>query len=361
MQSGPRPALHACLRPRCAGNPGLVQLLESALGAVSLFAHLRPDEIGRIATRFECRDLVPGLPEPLVHGSDSRGHHPPQFILVLSGVVELSVEDPLGDLHARMRPGDRYGMAMLLTGHTRQVSIRPLRRCKVATLDRPGLEAILREFPAVSLGLVAELATDLRKRNDQIRRVLELQTAGLPLARVERELAHVRRALSLRASGVRHASASGLFRRWVVEKGTEPPFWILVGFGLGLVGSRITVHLILKYHLEKHFFALVAGSDPNPVHIHHFNYGLLLVGVTGLVSLSPWGRRAQRTLALLFGFGCALVFDEFALFWNLNPDYSQGLSLISAGIAAVILLQLAYFRRFWAAAFLRMAQWLGSE
>jgi hypothetical protein len=63
----------------------------------------------------------------------------------------------------------------------------------------------------------------------------------------------------------------------------------------------------------------------------------------------------------LFGVGCALVFDEFALFWNLNPDYSQGLSLISAAIAAVVLIQLAYFRRFWTALFVRVAQWLGSE
>jgi lysyl-tRNA synthetase class 2 len=146
-----------------------------------------------------------------------------------------------------------------------------------------------------------------------------------------------------------------------VEQGSEPPFWMIIGFGLGLAGSRITVHLILKYRLEKHLFALVAGTDPNPVHIHHFNYGLLIIGVTGLVSLLPYGRRALRTLALLFGVGCALVFDEFALFWNLNPDYSQGLSLISAAIAAVALVQVAYFQRFWSAVIVRIAQWLGSE
>jgi lysyl-tRNA synthetase class 2 len=178
---------------------------------------------------------------------------------------------------------------------------------------------------------------------------------------VEAALAHVRKSLGLRSAGVRHMNTGGLFRRWVADKGAEPPFWMLIGFGLGLAGSRITVHLILKYHLEKHLFALVAGSDPNPVHIHHFNYGLLIVGITGLVSLLPYGRRALRTLALLFGVGCALVFDEFALFWNLNPDYSQGLSLISAAIAAVVLIQLAYFRRFWTALFVRVAQWLGSE
>jgi hypothetical protein len=250
---------------------------------------------------------------------------------------------------------------MLLTGSTHPVSLRPLVPSEIAVLDRPGLDSILQEFPAVALTLVTELATDLRKRNDQVRRVLELKVAGLSPGRVEKAIAQVRRSLSLRSAGVRHMNTSGVFRRWVVEKGTEPPFFMIIGFGLGLAGSRITVHLILKYHLEKHLFALVAGSDPNPVHIHHFNYGLLLVGVTGLVSLSPYGRRSLRTLALLFGLGCALVFDEFALFWNLNPDYSQGLSLISAAIAAVVLVQVAYFRRFWLAVVVRVAQWLGSE
>ena len=43
------------------------------------------------------------------------------------------------------------------------------------------------------------------------------------------------------------------------------------------------------------------------------------------------------------------MFDEFALFWNLNPEYAQGLSLFACGMAAAFLVQLTYFRRFWGA------------
>jgi hypothetical protein len=131
---------------------------------------------------------------------------------------------------------------------------------------------------------------------------------------------------------------------------------MLVGFVAGLAGARIVVHLILKYNLEKQLFALVQGPDANPMHIHHFNYGLILVGVTGLLALSPTRRRALRSLATAFGLGCGLIFDEFALFWNLNPDYSQGLSLISAAIAFAALIQLVYFRRFWVAFVSRLVQ-----
>jgi len=332
-----------------------VQLLESTLGAVNLFAHLRPDEVGRIARRFECSELSS-------NGSDdSASVALPQLYIVLSGVVDVTVQDPLGEMQLRMRPGDTYGAASLLVGGTYAVRLKPLVPSQIAVLSRESLESILLEYPAVALSLVTEIATDLRKRNDQVRRVLELKVAGLPASGVESAIGQLRRGLSLRSTGVRHLDTSGLFRKWVVERGSEPPFWMIIGFGLGLAGSRITVHLILKYHLEKHLFALVAGTGPNPVHIHHFNYGLLIIGVTGLISLLPYGRRALRTLALLFGVGCALVFDEFALFWNLNPDYSQGLSLISVAIAAVALVQVAFFQRFWAAVFVRIAQRLGSE
>jgi hypothetical protein len=117
-----------------------------------------------------------------------------------------------------------------------------------------------------------------------------------------------------------------------------------------LAGARLVVAFILHYGLEKRLFALVkGGADPNPMHVHHFNYGLVLIGLAGLAALFPLGRRALRVLAVLFGIGCGLVFDEFALFWNLNPEYAQSLSLITAAIAAAVLVQLTYFRRFWSA------------
>ena len=46
---------------------------------------------------------------------------------------------------------------------------------------------------------------------------------------------------------------------------------------------------------------------------------------------------------------CAFWRELIALFWNLNPDYSQGSSLISAAIVGILLVQLTYFRRFWVA------------
>jgi hypothetical protein len=64
-------------------------------------------------------------------------------------------------------------------------------------------------------------------------------------------------------------------------------------------------------------------------------------------------------LAAVFGIGCGLVFDEFALFWNLDPEYAQTASLVAAAVAAATLVQLVWFRRFWSALMRRM--WLAAR
>jgi CRP-like cAMP-binding protein len=321
-----------------------------------LFAHLRPDEIGRIVRHFETITLPPGGSHNLAATTEAA-----RCLVVISGLVELRVEDPTGELEARMSPGDRYGAAALLAGHPRQVRITARRRALLVLLDRPGLEAILAEYPAIALPLAAELASELRAKNDQVRQILELRETGVSRKQLEDALKYRRRLLAMQGAGVRRSSIAALFHRVVVERGAEPPFWMLIGFLSALAGARLVVFFILKYRLEKHFFALVAGPDPNPVHIHHFNYGLVLVGLVGIAALLPQARRRLRLLALLFGIGCGLVFDEFALFWNLNPDYSQGLSLISAGIVAVLLVQLTYFRGFWLALTRQIADRLGGD
>jgi hypothetical protein len=339
-----------------AGNVGQVQALEAALCTVSIFAQLRVDEVGQIARRFELVSIERGaLRELLAEPSQAR------LIVVVSGVVDAIIDDPAGEVHVRMRPGDRYGDARLLTGSPWRVRLRANTDCEIAAINHADFEQILIRYPAVALPLAAELASELRTRNDQVRQVAELRVAGHDSVRIENAIRRLRRILALRSASVRRPSTGGLFRRLVVDQGAEPPFWMLLGFVAGLAGARLVVHLILKYRLEKQLFALVAGQDKNPVHIHHFNYGLVLVGVAGLLALSPYGRRSLRLLSLLFGLGCGLVFDEFALFWNLNPDYSQGLSLISSAIAFIALVQLAYFRKFWVALLGRISQRIRGE
>jgi CRP-like cAMP-binding protein len=336
-----------------------VQALEAVLGSLSLFAHLRPDEIGKIARHFDVARLEAG--DTTAFGEPNNGERDPRLLVVISGLIEVTVHDPAGEIHLMMRSGDRYGESTLVSSNVHPMRVRADLPSEIVTLDKAAFDRILDAYPAIALPFAAELATELRTRNDQVRQVAELRLSANSPAQVERALKRLRGVIVLRASAVRRPTARGLFRRLIIDRGAEPPFWMLIGFVSGLAGARIVVHLILKYKLENHFFALVQGQDKNPMHIHHFNYGLILVAVTGLLALSPTSRRSLRSLSMAFGLGCGLVFDEFALFWNLNPDYSQGLSLISSALAFVVLLQLVYFRRLWVALANRAVQKVRGE
>ena len=324
--------------------------LEAVLGGLAIFEHLRPDEVARIARRFAVVALAAGAR----HG----GGAAPELVAVVAGEVELDVQEGDARLRARLSAGDRFGTFSLVTGYAKPFAVEARRGgATIAVLDRAGYDALVAEFPAVALPLAREIAGELAVRDDFLRQLLELHASSLPQAELEAAIAERRTAQLRRGARVTRSSTRSLFHRLVVQKGAEPPFWMLVGFLGSLGGARLVVHLILKYKLEKQLFKLVPGNDPNPEHIHHFNYGLFLIGVVGLVALFPLARRWLRGLALVFGIGAGLVFDEFALFWNLNPEYAQELSVIAAGLAVAVLVKLIYFRTFWAAVARRT--WLG--
>jgi CRP-like cAMP-binding protein len=323
--------------------------LEAVLAELSIFEQLRPDEVARIARRFTIVTLEPG--GRCDETADAR------LVVVVGGTVDVDVVEGDHHLRARMTTGDRFGTYSVVTGYVKPFTVAAHTRATIAQIDRAGFEAVLAEFPAVALPLAREVATELGTRDDFLRQLLEVHASNLPAAELRAAIAERRSAHQKRGARVTRSTTRGLFHRLVVQKGAEPPFWMLVGFLASLGGARLVVHLILKFKLEKQLFKLVPGTDPNPVHIHHFNYGLFLIAVAGLVALFPLGRRMLRGLALVFGLGAGLVFDEFALFWNLNPEYSQELSVIAAGLAVAVLIQLAYFRTFWIAVIRRA--WLG--
>ncbi len=318
--------------------------LENVLAGVQFFERLRPDEIARVARRFELRELRPG--ESASFPADLAGA---RLVVLIKGRARLEVDGAAGRLSARLDPGDCHGEIALLSERVRPTRVEALAPTTLALLDRAGLDAILDELAAVAVPLASSLALELGAENDLVRQLLELHAEELPAVELASAISERRRALARRGARVTRLSPRALFRQLVAARGREPPFWILLGFLVALGGARLVVALILKYGLEKRLFALVPGSDPNPMHVHHFNYGLILIGLSGLAALAPFGRRALGVLSFAFGAGAGLVFDEFGLIYNLNPEYAQRSSLISAGIVFVLLVQLTYFRRFWAA------------
>jgi hypothetical protein len=313
--------------------------LEVTLAGVRYFKALRPDEIVRAAAMFRLHHLAKG--EELVLDQDDDT----EMVLVVTGTCFLELPDD----HRRLHPGDRYGDLSLDTRELRPARFQAkLRPATLALLDRAGVERVMKEFPAVAVPLCEEIAADLRWKSDLVRDLEAIHQEGLADEQRRLALASRKRKLAGRRHGVIRAATRTLWRRLVLDRAQEPIFWVFTGFLVALLGARMVVKTIITFQLQKKLFALITSPDGlNPVHVHHFNYGILLVVIVGVIALFPKGRRYLRFLAFAFGAGLGLIVDEFALLWHLHPDYYQRESYIAIVVSILVLTQIIYFRSFY--------------
>jgi hypothetical protein len=121
------------------------------------------------------------------------------------------------------------------------------------------------------------------------------------------------------------------YRELIANRVRQVPFWILVGFLPTFVIARILVAT------EPGLFLHIHGT-----HVHHFIYGVFILAAAGFISLvSP--RRAQPWLAVFYGIGLALAFDEFGMWVRLTSNYNLDSSEdVMVGIL-VFLVVVVYF------------------
>jgi hypothetical protein len=73
------------------------------------------------------------------------------------------------------------------------------------------------------------------------------------------------------------------------------------------------------------------------VHLHHYLYGILLLGAVGLFGLFEHDDRWHAWLGACFGFGLALVVDEIALLVQLKDVYWDGRGGVSIAVAMILI------------------------
>jgi len=83
-------------------------------------------------------------------------------------------------------------------------------------------------------------------------------------------------------------------------------FSFLITFSI----ARAISHIAPQFYIE-----LSAG-----LHIHHYTYGFFILAISGYLALIFSGPRAKFWIALLFGIGLALSFDEFGMWLRLKDD-----------------------------------------
>ena len=124
------------------------------------------------------------------------------------------------------------------------------------------------------------------------------------------------------------------YRDHIVLPHKQPLFLLLVGFISSFVLIRASVRLI---RAQVRWWP--GNFTPGGLHIHHmvFGIGCLLVAGIGVFATSgghPW----IDWFGLLFGVGCGLVLDEFALILHLEDVYwsEQGRKSVDAVILGIL-------------------------
>jgi hypothetical protein len=101
------------------------------------------------------------------------------------------------------------------------------------------------------------------------------------------------------------------YRELVTNRSQHLPFWVLVGFLPTFLFTRALVHYAPNLFLSVH-----------GVHVHHFTYGVFVLAIVGFISIVAQNPPARRWLALFYGVGLALAFDEFGMWLRLANEYN---------------------------------------
>ena len=131
-------------------------------------------------------------------------------------------------------------------------------------------------------------------------------------------------------------SIGSLFERAIVDTGRLPEFLLFVSFLLSFGFIRGSAHMI---RAEVSWWP--GNVEVGGTHIHHLVWGILLMTINGYLAIaldpvsSPW----IEIIAVLFGFGMGLTYDEFALWLNLEDVYwsEKGRRSIDAVMVAAAL------------------------
>ena len=112
---------------------------------------------------------------------------------------------------------------------------------------------------------------------------------------------------------------------------------VLVAFLCTFTFLRIVIFLIMNHKLPD-MFVYIGGT-----HVHHLNLGIFLLSFVGAYLL--FGREKERKakwVAVLYGIGLAMTFDEFGMWLHLGGSYWQRASFDAVTVVVGFLMLMAF-------------------
>jgi hypothetical protein len=138
---------------------------------------------------------------------------------------------------------------------------------------------------------------------------------------------------------------SRIFKYLFISRLREIPFIIFLSFLLTFVVTRLYIYITNHDLLEA--LPLIEQVSIKGTHIHHLSWGIILLAIVGFWALYDLRPHVHRLLAILYGIGLGLTFDEFALWLMLKDNYYARSSYDAIIIVSLILLNIIYFPGFW--------------
>ena len=100
-------------------------------------------------------------------------------------------------------------------------------------------------------------------------------------------------------------------------------------FGAGAFLLTVGMARLFSYLWPRQFHV----RFPSGLHLHHYVFGIFILTIAGFLALVFKGPRATFGIALLYGLGVGLTYDEFG-FW-VNPPFVRGARWNSDGLLIV--------------------------
>lgn len=125
----------------------------------------------------------------------------------------------------------------------------------------------------------------------------------------------------------------------------EVPFIVFVSFLTTFVVTR--TYIFFTHHDILSAIFSVERITINGIHIHHLTWGIIIMSISGFLSLINKSPYVHRRLALIYGVGLGLIFDEFAMWLHLEDNYYSSLTYNSIVTISLVLLSAIYFPGFW--------------
>jgi CRP-like cAMP-binding protein len=270
--------------------------------------------------------------------------------IVLDGEAEVSVEPRAGArcVLGGCKPGGAFGEMSSLTGELRSATVTALTNLEVLVITDSEFDQLRERRPAVAVAMVRMLAKRLGEAERSLDALLGDEDEEAAPSKV------VAAAAGAAGAPVQRGSLARVWRELVVNHRRDLAFITLAAFVATLIFVRIAVHVSFRFDWA-----------PRDVLRAAYLTGFGLLVSSSCVSLLRFRAGWRRVVALAYGIGIALIFNElgvtlaFDIFYKdihtADPNapfdverlYERTEALRAIVIGLVVLLQAVYLRTFY--------------